>query len=308
MIAVTTGLDGLDAVSTQELPDPEPGPGEVLVATEAATVNPADVSLVSGTFPAQTTDEAPRPVVPGWDLAGLVVAAGEGVDPTLVGRRVLGFLHWFVSRRGTQQSSVVLPAEQVAAIEGPLSSGEVSALGLNGLTSIQLVRSTGLAAGQSVLVTGAAGSTGALAVQLAARAGLVVVAYAGERDRDAVLALGATHFVSRDEDLAAAVRAVAPGGVDAVANTVPGVAVGLEALRDGGSYRSITVVPDEERGVSVKRVGVRANADDLAELVRLGESGDLRVQVAVAFPAEQARQAYAEAATPGRRGPVVLTF
>ncbi len=92
MLAVAvTNPAGPDSIDILELPDPVPAAGEVLVATEAATVNPADEAVVSGAlskrFPAGSTP----PYIPGWDLAGTVTEVGDGVDPALVGPQVLGY-------------------------------------------------------------------------------------------------------------------------------------------------------------------------------------------------------------------------
>jgi NADPH:quinone reductase len=308
MIAVTvTNPSGPDSIEVLDLADPVLAAGEVLVATEAATVNPADDGVVSGALAKRFPAGSMPPYIPGWDLAGTVTAVGEGVDSALVGTQVLGYSQWFTAAHGTQAGLVALPLEQIAAASRALPSHELTTFGLNGLTALHLVRSADDAT--TVLVTGAAGGVGKLAVELALHAGLTVIASAAAKDRDELTATGA-QFVDRDvPDLGVAVRQLVPGGVDAVLNTVPAAPIGLETVRDGGRYRSITGIPESERGIDVSRVGVSVDQPGLAEIVRLAEDGAITTRVAQTFPVVQAADAYrALADGSGRRGKLVLVW
>lgn len=308
MIAVTVTVpSGPDSIEVLELPDPTPAAGEVLVATEAATLNPADAGVVTGALAARLAGRFEPPYTPGWDLAGTVTAVGDGVDPALVGRQVLGYSQWFATAHGTQAGLVALPLNQIAAASRALPSHDLTTFGLNGLTALHLVE--GADDAKTVLVTGAAGGVGKLTVELALHAGKTVIASAAEKDRDELLATGA-QFVAREvPDLGDAVRELIPGGVDAVLNTVPGTPIGLEAVRDGGRYRSVSVIPDSERDIDVARVGVHVDGPGLAEIVRLAEDGVITTQVAQTFPVAQAAEAY-RALTDGtsRRGKLVLLW
>ncbi|MFC5502741.1 NADP-dependent oxidoreductase [Lysinimonas soli] len=308
MIAVTvTTPAGPDSIEVRELPDPSPAAGELLIATEAATLNPADNAVVSGAATSRFPTGARPPYVPGWDLAGTVTAVGEGVDAALVGRRVLGFSPWFRTARGTQAGLVALPLDQVAVASGTIPASELTTFGLIGLTALHLLRAAGDA--RSVLVTAAAGGVGRLTVELAVHAGLDVIATAAEKDRAELTALG-VRFIPREvDDLAAAVRELVPGGVDAVLNTAPGTAPGIAAVRDGGRYRSVTVLPDAERGIDVARVGVTVDGPGLIEIVRLAESGEITTRVAQTFPVARAADAYrALNDRSSGRGKIVLTW
>jgi NADPH:quinone reductase-like Zn-dependent oxidoreductase len=107
---------GIEAIRVVQVPDPVPARDGVLVAVEAATINPVDLLVVSG----GAIDRMPagRPWTPGWDLAGIVTAVGDDVDPALEGQRVLGFSQWFRSGQGTQASRVALPADAIALSSG----------------------------------------------------------------------------------------------------------------------------------------------------------------------------------------------
>ena len=113
MQAVQVERFGVENLKVQEVADPVPGPGEVLIATEAATINPADLAIVTGTVASRFPPEAVAPYIPGWDLVGQIVGAGDGVDNTMKGARVVGFTNWFTTGRGTQASVVALPATNV---------------------------------------------------------------------------------------------------------------------------------------------------------------------------------------------------
>jgi NADPH:quinone reductase-like Zn-dependent oxidoreductase len=308
MIAVTVTVpSGPDSIEVLDLPDPAPAAGEVLVATEAATLNPADNALVSGALAERLAGRFDPPYIPGWDLAGTVTAVGEGVDPALIGKQVLAFSPWFSTAHGTQAGRVALPLEQIAVASRVLPSHELTTFGLNGLTALHLVQAAGDAA--TLLVTGAAGGVGKLAVEFAMHAGRTVIASAAERDRGELQATGA-RFVARDvPDLVAAVHELVPGGVDAVLNTVPGTPVGLGAVRDGGRYRSVSAVPESERGIDVARVGVHVDGPGLVEIVRLAEDAAITTRVAQTFPVTRAGEAY-RALNDGtsRRGKLVLVW
>ena len=308
MIAVTVSQpSGPDSVEVIELPDPTPGAGEILVATQAATINPVDSGIVSGGMTGHFPASSSAPWVPGWDLAGTVTAVGAGVDSAWIGKTVLGFSGWFVAAHGTQAGLVALPLANVAAASGAMSAAELTTFGLNGLTALQLLRAAGAAS--SVLVTGAAGGVGKLAVELAVNAGLTVIASAAEKDRAELEATGA-QFIARDvPDLGAAVRKLVPGGVNAALNTVPGSPVGLEAVRDGGLYRSVSALPESGRGIDVARVGVKPDAAGLAHIVELAVSGAITTAVARTYPVAEAADAYrAMLDGSGRRGKLVLVW
>src|SRR3954447_21662996 len=139
MRAVQLAEYGVEHIELAEAPDPTPGAGEVLIETEAATVNPADFMMVSGQMASFLPATITAPYVPGWDLAGTVVAVGDGVDDTLVGSRVVGFSTWVAEGRGTQASLVSLPVANVAVAPDGLPAAQLTTVGLNGLTAWRAV-------------------------------------------------------------------------------------------------------------------------------------------------------------------------
>ena len=139
MQAVTITNFGVDQVRVAELPDPVVAAGEVLIRNEASTINPADVGVVTGSMAANFPAGARSPYTPGWDLAGRVEAAGDGVDPGLVGARVVGFSPWMFTGQGTQASLVALPLPNVAVVPEGVRSAQFTTVGLNGLTAWRAV-------------------------------------------------------------------------------------------------------------------------------------------------------------------------
>lgn len=148
-----------------EVPDPVPGPGEVVVEVEAAGVLFLDTILRRGGGPYPTTP----PYVPGRGAAGHVVAVGPEVPSSWEGRRVL------VDRPGTYAEQVAAPVSTLVPIPDGLGAGEAMALLHDGGTALALIGAVGVRPGESVLVLPAAGGAGSLLVQLARRAGARVV-------------------------------------------------------------------------------------------------------------------------------------
>jgi NADPH:quinone reductase len=309
MKTVQTGTFGLEHVTVAETEDPSPGRGEVLIATEAATINPADFAVVTGAVAPRLPWGSAPPYTPGWDLVGRVVAAGDGADPTVIGSRVIGFSLWFESLRGTQAALVALPVGNVVPVPDDLPSAELTTVGLNGLTAWRGLADLKLAAGETLVVTGAAGSVGGFAVELAAARGFTVIGVVREDQKQDVLDLGATAAVSADDaDLGAAVRAVVPGGADALLDTATIAAPALSAVRDGGKYVTVTAVPAAERGIDVFRSGGRMDGPALRTLAEMASSGRLHTPVARTYGIDDAAAAYAAFPARTGRGRLVLTF
>jgi len=309
MKAVRVGQFGVGHLEVSEVADPSPGQGEVLITVEAATVNPADFAVVTGAVAARLPWGAARPYTPGWDLVGRVVEAGESVDPSVVGSRVLGFSLWFESLRGTQASLVALPIGNIVTVADDVPSAQLTTVGLNGLTAWRGLADLKLAEGESLVITGAVGGVGGFAVELAAARGFTVIGVVREGGKQDVLNLGAAAAVSADSaELAEAVRAVVPGGADALLDTASIAGPALAGVRDGGKYVTVTQLPTPERGIDVFRSGGRMDAPALTAMAGMASSGRLHTPVARTFGIDDARAAYMAFAERTRRGRIVLSF
>jgi NADPH:quinone reductase-like Zn-dependent oxidoreductase len=266
----------------RELPDPVAGPGELLIAVEAAGIAPVDRGAVATGYGDKMPGQAPW--ILGWDLAGTVAAVGAGVEPALVGRRLLGFSQWFKGGPGTQASLVVLPRDNVAVVGDALPSAELTTFGLNGLTALHVLNAAELDEGATVLLVGASGGVGGFVAQLAEHRGITVL----PAGRDTPPA----DFAGMELD---ALINVAP----------PDPTRYLVAVRDGGVAVSVTVPADTERGIRSQRVGVKVDREGLETVARLAEEGVLTTRVTATFAAELAAEAYR--ADPGD-GRIVVTF
>lgn len=300
---------GVANLVVEDAPDQEPAEGEVLVRTEAATINPADFAVVTGAAAPGFPPGFAPPYTPGWDLAGRVVGVGPGADEGLMGRRVVGFSPWFDSAHGTQASLVVLPVGNIAVAPDGLPSAQLTTVGLNGLTAWRAVDEVAPQPGETIVVTGAAGSVGGFALQLLAARGIRVIAAVSERDREQVLAAGAADVAPREDgDPGAAVRALVPAGAAALIDTASLGNAAIGAVRDGGRFITTTDEPDPVRGIRATKIFGVPDASALAELVQEASRGALRTPVARRFPVTEVRAAYEEFAAGAHRGRIVLTF
>lgn len=251
---------------------PAPGPGQVLVAVEAAGIGPWDALLHTGGW-----DVGLRPPAAlGVEGAGTVLAIGEGVSGVAVGAPVLAHGASLPGASGFWAERVLLEAAHVAPCPAGLDAVRAGALPVGGLTSRQALDTLAIRPGERLLITGGAGGTGALAVQLAARAGVEVTATASPGNADRLERLGsATVLDYHDPDW----PACAGGPFDAALIAATGTATAAMALvRDGGRLCSLTSdAPPGERGIRSTDLYVAANAEQLAHLAQLAAADDLQL-------------------------------
>lgn len=301
---------GADSLQVVELPDPVAGPGQVRVRVWAAAVNPTDTFHTTGAR-AEMLSKEPPPYVPGMDIAGVVDQVGEGVTKFSAGDQVMGIVipH---GQHGGYSERIVLPAESLAPMPKDVTFAEAASLPMNGLTAQLTLDLLDLPAGATLAVTGAAGAYGGYVVQLAKAAGLTVIADASEADQVLVHALGADFVVPRGPDVAVAIRAIVPDGVDALADGSVQESAVLPAVRDGGKFASVRVFQGQmEREITHHQVWVREYwraQEKLERLGRLAEDGALTLRVARTFSPDEAAEAHKMLAAGGVRGRLVLEF
>ena len=182
-----------EVLSLQDLPTPDPAPGEVLVRLAFSGVNPSDVKARAGGRPGVT--EPPFPlIIPHSDGAGVIEAVGEGVDPSRVGERVWIRNGQWQRAFGTAAEYVALPGGQAHHLPDNTSLEDGAVLGIPVLTATHAVLGGGPVEGKRVLVSGGAGTVGNLAVQVAKASGAQVLSTArGEAGLAAARAAGADH-------------------------------------------------------------------------------------------------------------------
>ncbi|WP_328434280.1 medium chain dehydrogenase/reductase family protein [Streptomyces sp. NBC_00425] len=314
---------------------PAPGPGQVLVRVEATGVSFAEQQMRRGRY----YDQPPFPFVPGYDLVGTVLAAGEGVGPELTGVRVAALV-----KVGGWASHVLVDAGDAVPVPHGVDATEAETLVVNGITAWQMLhRKARVRAGQTVLVHGANGGVGSVLVQLARAAGVKVIGTASARHHDALRRQGVVPVDYRTENVPARVRELAPAGVDAVFDHVGGrsvvdswgllapggtlVAYGTASTRDDEGSRQWPVLkllcrlwlwnalPNRRRagffnvwaGRALARNAFRARLrDDLTELFDALQRGDVTPQIAARLPLTQVAEALRLAESGTVAGKVVL--
>ena len=278
---------GPEVLELVELSEPKVNVDAVLVRVKAAAVNPADLGMRAGVL-ADALDTY-FPVVPGWDIAGIVERAGPGAPEFAPGDDVIGYVRGEVQHRhGAYAEKVSADVRTLIRKPRTLSWAEAAALPLGGLTAYQAVRALRVVAGETVLVHGAAGGVGSLAAQIARARGARVLGTASRDDYDYLRSLG----VEPVDALA--------GKVDAVLDTVGnGALSGTPA-----GVRTASIAEFSHPGVVP--VFARLDHADLRALVDLAESGDLTPRVGLTFPLAEAALAQEAVAKGHTRGKVVL--
>ncbi|MEV0901062.1 NADP-dependent oxidoreductase [Actinoplanes sp. NPDC049802] len=281
-----------------ELPDPSPGPGEVLVRVRAAGVQPFDVAVRRGAMP---WVKATFPQQIGQEYAGVVEQVGPGVGDVRAGDPVLGS-----TMLNAVAELLTVPAVNVVGKPETLTFPEAAGLVAAAQTASGALLELDVTAGDVLLVHAGAGSVGTIAVQLAVRAGATVIGTAGAGNHDRLRAMGAAP-VPYGTELIEAVAATglkptvaldAAGG-EAIAQSI---ALGVAPDRVG------TIVDDEAAAELGARV-VRAarSPERLAAVVALAGAGEITLPV-LPFPFEEVAAAHAAVESRHARGKVVLTF
>jgi NADPH2:quinone reductase len=305
-----TGFGGPERLEPAEVPDPVPGPGQLLVRVRAAAVNPVDYQTRRGDY----ADAVALPSIIGSDVSGTVEAVGPGVRDFEAGDDVYAMPRLFAGAGGYAQYTVLEEAI-VARKPASLSHEEAACIPCAGGTAWEcLVRRGGLRVGETVLVHAAAGGVGSLAVQIAKAAGARVLATCSARSREFVEGLGADVVIDyAAEDYVEAVDR--EGGADLVLDTIGGDAVARagEVLRPSGRLVSIvdipipqSLLPYWERNLSAHFVFVPSDRSNLDALRSLLERGQVRALVDSVLPLSRVAEAHERLERGGVRGKIVL--
>ena len=295
----------------RELPDPAPGPGEVIIDARAMGLNFPDVLMVEGKY----QHKPARPFIPGFDAAGVVSAIGEGVTRVAVGERVLTSLG-----HGAFATRVTALAHAVWRMPNAMSFEDGAAFGLVYLTAyITLIENVGAQAGETVLITGASGGVGLAMVQFGAARGMRIIGGVTSAEKAALVrANGAEATVDLSagnlrDSLRDEVYALTGGkGVDLVVDMVGGDVfdAAIRAIRPGGRIAIVGFasgrIPEIKAGyLLVKRLTaigspLTSGRDDgealkdagMAELFGLYEAGGLRPVISARVAFDDWREAF----------------
>jgi len=296
---------GPEVLRYEDAERPVAAEGQVLIRVAGSAFNPADAGIRGGTLPFPVA----LPHVPGYDVSGTIDAVGAGVTGFRAGDRVVGFIP--MAGNGSAAEYVAAPADALALAPTGIDLADAAALPSVALTAWQaLFDQGGLTSGQRLLITGAGGAVGGYAIQLAKRAGAYVIATASPRSKDSVTAAGADEVI---DHTSASVLASVTEPVDVLLNLAPISPEEFAALvvlvRDGGIVVAttawMTTPGDDGRGVRTAGVFVRADADQLTQLVALVDSGELTVDVARRVPLSELPAVHTAAAAGEVHGKVV---
>lgn len=309
---------GTEQLTLSDIPEPVPGRGEVLVAVHAAGVDRGTWHLMTGLPLVARLGIGlfrPRWPVPGRDVSGVIVALGAGVTAYSMGDEVIG------TADGSFAERAIVPTKRLAHKPTSLTHDEAGALPISGLTALQAIRAAQLSAGDRVLVLGASGGVGSYAVQIARAAGATVTGVASAAKADLVRSLGADQVIDHTRaeiesdgryDVIVDIAGRRPLSLLRRALTPTGTLVVVGGEGGGrwfGGFQRQLALPllnlfQRQRWVPVIS---RETADDLGELCRLVESGDVRPALERTFALHEAGQAIDHVADGRARGKVAVT-
>jgi NADPH:quinone reductase-like Zn-dependent oxidoreductase len=286
---------GLDQLRLEEIEAPHLHSGEALVRVHAAAITRDELDWPVDRLPA----------IPTYELSGVVAAVAPGVNDVSIGQPVYALTRF--DRDGAAAEYVALASTLPVAKPQSIDDVESAALPLAGLSAWQGLFDYGrLEPGQRVLVHGATGGVGHLAVQIAKRHGAYVIGTASAADAERARSFGANEVLDASTDLASTLDPV-----DLVFDTVGGerLARSPAIVRPGGGLVSIAEEPPEAglRGrITASYFVVEPNRDQLVELARMVDDGQVRPAIDSVFPLAEARAAFARSMSPGKHGKVVM--
>src|SRR4029077_12249056 len=270
-----------EVLKFEEVPRPEPKENEALVRVIASGVNPADPLTLSGKYAREFGTHLP--LIPGYDIAGIVEKIGTRITKLKVGDAVYGYPTF----GGGWAEYVTVTEGEVAIKPHTLSFAEAAAVPMGALTAWQaLVDTAQLQAGQTILIHGGSGGVGSFAVQMAKARGARFIATASTANQDLLKQLGADVAIdytkTRFEDVAKEVDAVLdPVGKETLARS-------YGVVKKGGIVMSLVARPDpaalQKHGIRGAGISSHADADDLTEVAQLIDAGKIKPIVTEVLP------------------------
>jgi NADPH:quinone reductase-like Zn-dependent oxidoreductase len=329
MKAIVIDHYGKAPVQLRDMPDPVPGPGEVLVEVHAASINPVDSKIRDGKLKALLPLKMPQ--IMGNDLAGVVKVVGEGASRFKVGDAVYARLD--KTRLGAFAELAAVHESLCALKPSNLDFVQSASMALVGLTAWQaLVEIGNLKAGQKALIHAGAGGVGSFAIQLAKHLGATVVATASARNAGLCTELGADLVINyaqqRFEDVVHDCDVVLDSlGEDTLLRS-------FSAAKPGAVVVSIAGMPDlptakkwnlnpafqlalrflnrkinaeaKRKGITYRYLFMEPNGEQLGKIAALAEQGKIKPLVERTFPLAEADQALTSVEAGRTRGKVVL--
>ena len=292
-----------EVLKFENVPRPQPKEDEALVKVIASAVNPADPLTLSGKYAREFGTHLP--LIPGYDIAGIVEQVGSNITKLKVGDAVYGYPTF----GGGWAEYVTVKEWEVTAKPKSLSFTEAAAVPMGALTAWQaLVKAAKIQPGQTVLIHGGSGGVGSFAVQIAKLRGARVIATASTANQDLLQMLGVDQPIdytkTKFEETVPDVDVV----LDPVGRQTLARSYGI--VKKGGIIMSLVSSLDkaelQKHGIRGAGIAVHADAQDLADIAQLIDAGKIKPIVTQVVPLSDAIAAQKQAATHHTRGKVVL--
>nr|WP_292378216.1 NADP-dependent oxidoreductase [Methanosarcina sp. UBA289] len=291
---------GPDVLKYEEIPESQPGPGEVRIRVVAAGVNPIDWKIRRGYM------ELPLPMTVGSDVAGIVDMVGQGVDSFRPEDEVFGKAS---AGQGGYAEYTVVSSTQIALKPSSIGFIESAAIPTAGLAAWQsLFDIAGLERGQTVLIHGAAGGVGTFAVQFAKWKGAYVIGTASSKNAEFLKSIGCDEVIDyrnqRFEEIVSS--------LDVVLDTIGGDTLERSwgVLKPGGFLvTTVASIPEgvpEKYGVRADRLMTQADGRELAQIAAIIDEQKIKPIVTTVLPLTDARKAHEMSETGHARGKIVL--
>lgn len=301
---------GIDQLEMIEVPTPKPKDNELLIEVVYTAVNPVDWKIREGML----KDRIPHqfPLILGWDVAGIVSAAGSDVDNFKAGDAVYAYCRKPIVQWGTYAEYVTFEAENVAHKPKNITFAQAAAIPLVGLTAWQaLFDAAKLKKGETILIHAGSGGVGSLAIQFAKNAGAHVITTASATNHDYVMNLGAEHAIDYKDGFVDAVKKLTTQGVDIVFDLAGGETLrdSSQVIKKGGRLVSIVEKPDpnlEKQGIHGIYVFVSPSGKELSEITLLIEQGKVVVPNIEEMPLKEAAAAQEKNRKGHTQGKIVL--
>ncbi|MBT8344758.1 MAG: NADP-dependent oxidoreductase [Desulfofustis sp.] len=287
---------GIENLVLSDIDKPKLGSDEVLIETKAISINPVDVKVRPMEELLDMIVGEIRPVILGWDIAGVVAEVGANATGFEVGDKVFGMVNFPGHGKGYAEY-VAAPAGHLAKMPDNTTFEEAAATTLAALTALQVLRPR-VKAGDRILIHAGSGGVGHYAIQIAKQLGATVITTSSAKNRDFVLSLGADQHIDYREQKFEEVLADIDFVLDGMGGSV--LENSLKVVRDGGTIVSLPTHEFSEelkaaadpRNIKLEFVLVTSNEDDMNTLKEYLESGVVKAHVSMTFPFAQMAKAH----------------
>ncbi|MGL5890315.1 MAG: NADP-dependent oxidoreductase [Bacteroidia bacterium] len=284
---------------------------EVLIRVKSISINPVDVKARRNDGVLSWIYQNRRPVILGWDIAGLVETVGEHVTEFKPGDAVFGMVN-FIGSGNAYAEYVAAPASQLAIKPENISFAEAAGATLAALTAHQALTIAGVKAGHNVLIHGASGGVGHYAVQMAKVLGATVTGTSSAQNKDFVLALGADKHIDYSSSEMLAVSSVFDFALDPAQGET--LLRTIDAVKPGGKIITIpsgnideqTAKKAADKNIDLSFMLVASNGNDMKAIARLMAEGKLKTHIEQTFPFSQMAAAHSRLEAGKVRGKIIV--